>query len=90
MRCGAHRRIGVVSAVICFAMLSIMAVVIMLRSSRAGLVVTYETAVLHEPAGVRSDDRSALDHAEPFDLRVFGGDLDVDAERGAVFDGFGP
>jgi hypothetical protein len=36
------------------------------------------------------DDRSALDHAEPFDLRVFGDDLEVDAERGAVFDGFGP
>jgi hypothetical protein len=44
--------------------------------------------VLHEPAGGAFDDRSALDHAEPFDLRVFGDD--VDAERGAVFDGFGP
>jgi hypothetical protein len=44
---------------------------------------------MSQPGGA-FDDRSALDHAEPFDLRVFGDDLDVDAERGAVFDGFGP
>jgi hypothetical protein len=36
----------------------------------------YEPAVLHEPTGGAFDDRSALDHAEPFDLRVFGDDLD--------------
>ena len=40
--------------------------------------------------GVRSTIDRRFDHAEPFDLRVFGDDLDVDAERGAVFDGFGP
>jgi len=49
----------------------------------------YEPAVLHEPTGGAFDDRSALDHAEPFDPRVFGDDLDVTAERGAVFDGLG-
>jgi hypothetical protein len=80
----------VVSAVIRFAMLSIMAMVIMLRSSRAGLRSHVRAGVLHGPAGGAFDDRSALDHAEPFDLWVFGDDLDVDAERGAVFDGFGP
>ena len=44
---------------------------------------------MSQPGGGAFDDRSALDYAEPFDLRVFGDDLDVDAERGAVFDGLG-
>ena len=34
------------------------------------------------------DDPPSFEHAEPFDLRIFGDDFDVDAERGAVFDSF--
>src|SRR3954465_13023132 len=52
-----------------------------------GFVVSGEAAVLHEPTEGAFDDPAALHHAEPFDLRVLGDDLDVDAERGTVFDG---
>lgn len=52
----------------------------------SGFVVAHESAVVHEPADGAFDDPSAFDHAEAFDLRVFGDDLDVDAEVGAVFD----
>ena len=51
-------------------------------------VVAGEAAVVHEPADGAFDDPSAFDDAEAFDLRVFGDDLDVDAEGGAVLDGF--
>src|SRR3954469_19377798 len=43
---------------------------------------------MHEPAQGAFDDPASFDHAEPFDLRVFGDDLDIHAKFGAVFDGF--
>jgi hypothetical protein len=42
--------------------------------------------VQHDPAEAAFDDPSPFDHREPFDLWVFGDDLDIDAEGGAVFD----
>jgi len=39
--------------------------------------------------GVRSTIDRRWTTLNPFDLRVFGDDLDGDAERGAVFDGLG-
>ena len=53
-----------------------------------GFVVAGETAVVHEPADGAFDDPAAFDDAEAFDLGIFGDGLDVDAEGGAVFDGF--
>lgn len=42
--------------------------------------------MVHEPAEGAFDDPPSFDHRESPDLWVFGDDLDVDAEGGAVFD----
>ncbi len=55
-----------------------------------GFVVAGEAAVVHEPAEGPLDDPAPWDDLEAFLARVARGDLDVDAEDGAVFDGLGP
>jgi hypothetical protein len=54
-----------------------------------GFVVAGEAAVVHEPAEGPLDDPTPRNHLEAFLGRVTSGDLDVDAEAGAVVDGLG-
>jgi hypothetical protein len=53
-----------------------------------GFVVAGEAAVVHQPAEGPLDNPTSEDHLEPFDAWVALDDFDVDAEAGAVVDGF--
>lgn len=53
-----------------------------------GLVVVCETSVVHQPAGGPLDPPASGDDREPFDAGVASDDFDVDAEAGAMVDGF--
>lgn len=55
-----------------------------------GFVVASEAAVVHQPAEGPLDDPAPRDDLEALLARVAAGDLDIDAEGGAVVDGFGP
>lgn len=60
------------------------------RAVRVGFVVSGEAAVVHQPAEGPLDDPVSRDDLEALVAWVAAGDLDIDAEDGALVDGLGP